>query len=62
MDQLITRRTDNAMPGISVSLTASKWEELARQFFNWRKVSQARIQALGSHDYDRFISFAAKSA
>ena len=61
----ITRRTDNAMPPVTVTRSMEEWESLARSLFKWRTRAgyatwHGRIQALGSSDYDRLIKFAAE--
>lgn len=64
MDNLITRRTDNAMPSATASLSMDEWAALAREVFGWRTRAgyatwHGRIQALGSHDYDKLVVAAA---
>ena len=65
MEQLIKRRTDNAMPSAEAELSMSEWEQLAKELFGWRTLAgyatwHGRIQALGSSDYDRLVTFAAQ--
>lgn len=62
--QAVTRHTDNAMPNRTATLTMQGWEALARSLFGWRTRAgyatwHGRIQALGSHDYDRLVIAAA---
>lgn len=61
---MVTRRTDNAMPHRTATLTIQGWETLARSLFGWRTRAgyatwHARIQMLGSRDYDRLVIAAA---
>lgn len=67
MDNLITRRTDNAMPPVTASLSMDEWAALAREVFGWRTRAgfatwHGRIQALGSHDYDLLVTTAARQS
>ena len=64
-EQTVTRRTDNAMPPRTATLTMQGWEALARSLFGWHTRTgyvtwHGRIQALGSHDYDRLVIAAAE--
>ena len=57
---LITRRTDNAYPPVAATITRAEWDALARQVFGWRTTGgyctySARIQGLGSSDYDKLV-------
>ena len=65
MEQLIYRRTGNAMPSAEAELSMSEWEQLAKELFGWRTRAgyatwHGRIQALGSSNYDRLVAFAAQ--
>ena len=65
MEQLIYRRTGNAMPSAEAELSMSEWEQLAKELFGWRTLAgyatwHGRIQALGLSDYDRLVTFAAQ--